>query len=92
VISSQRTGNRYLAGLVIAFSFIYLGLTSARAALGQLSFGDLALLGALPAAIAFLLGLRAWRSTGNASPFYSAIALMVLITGLALSRLALAQF
>jgi hypothetical protein len=78
---SQRTGNRYLAGLVMAFALTYLILASVRPGVLTPYFFT-----PLPGVIALFLGWRAWSSRGGQSVGYSTAGLVILLAGLALAR------
>jgi hypothetical protein len=80
---SQRTGRRYLAGLVIAFALAFFAVGTLGPA--RRSPYYLAIV-PLPAAIALILGWRAW-SNEERSTAYSAAALVLLIAVLGLSHL-----
>lgn len=84
---SQRSGNRYLAGLVIVFSILYLMTSAAAAVIGRLNWVVFAFAGVLPALIGAALGVRAWQAAGDRSWLSAAIALVVLVAGIALSGL-----
>jgi heme O synthase-like polyprenyltransferase len=81
---SQRQGNRYLAGLVIAFAIVFFivgTLGPARHSPYYLAIVP------LPAAIAVILGWRAWSSESEKSTGYSAVALVLLLLVLVFSHL-----
>jgi hypothetical protein len=83
MMRSQRTGSRYLAGLVmmLALAFFVIGtLGPARHSPYYL------LIVPLPAFIALVLGWRAWSSEEKSS-HYSALALVLLLVVLAFSHL-----
>jgi hypothetical protein len=84
VRKTQRKGNRYLAGLVIAFSLLFFALGTLGPARHSPYY--LAIV-PLPAAIALLLGWRAWWSEDDRSSAYSAAALILLIAVLGLSHI-----
>jgi hypothetical protein len=80
---SQRIGRRYLAGLVIAFAIAFFAVGTLGPARHSPYY--LAIV-PLPAAIALILGWRAW-SDEQRSIVYSAAALLLLVAVLALSHL-----
>jgi hypothetical protein len=92
MMRSQRIGNRYLAGLVIAFGVLYFALTCAETALGRRYWLNFVLLGLVPAMAALLLSLRAWSAVPGASDRYSAAGLIILIAALVSSRLGMVIF
>jgi hypothetical protein len=80
----QRTGNRYLAGLVMLFALAFFAVGTLGPA--RRSPYYLAIV-PLPAVIAAILGWRAWISQDRRSPVFSAMALVLLIAVLGLSHL-----
>jgi heme O synthase-like polyprenyltransferase len=81
---SQRQGNRYLAGLVIAFAIAFFIVGT----LGPAHHSPYYLaIVPLPAAIGLFLGWRAWSSESEKSTAFSAAALALLILVLLLSHL-----
>jgi hypothetical protein len=81
---SQRMGNRYLAGLVIAFAILFFivgTLGPARHSPYYLAIVP------PPALAAFLLGWRARSSSAERSTRYSAAALVLLVAVLVFSHL-----
>jgi hypothetical protein len=83
MMRSQRKGNRYLAGLVMAFSLLFFAV----GALGPARHSPYYLaIVPLPAAISFIFGWRAW-SDDDRSAAYSAAAIILLIAVLGLSHL-----
>jgi hypothetical protein len=92
VIKAQRTGNRYLAGLVVALAALHLATSALSTALlwpernhARLA-ASLALLGFFPAVAAALLGVWAWQVKGGRSASWSAAALTVLLAAIAASH------
>ena len=81
---SQRQGNRYLAGLVIAFAIVFFAVGTVGPAHHSPYY--LAIV-PLPSAIALFLGWRAWSSESEKSTAFSAAALVLLILVLLLSHL-----
>ena len=81
---SQRTGNRYLAGLVMLFALAFFAVGTLGPA--RRSPYYLAIV-PLPAVIAAILGWRAWISQDRRSTVFSAVALILLIAVLGLSHL-----
>jgi hypothetical protein len=79
---SQRTGNRYLAGLVIIFSLFYLIIAAAEPGMLTPFF-----FAPLPGVAALFLGWRAWSTAGGKSVAYSTAGLVILLGALALARL-----
>ena len=79
----QRVGRRYLAGLVVAFAIAFFTVGTLGPARHSPYY--LAIV-PLPAAIAVVLGWRAW-SNEQRSTAYSAAALLLLTAVLALSHL-----
>ena len=80
---SQRQGNRYLAGLVIAFAIVFFIVGT----LGPAHHSPYYLaIVPLPSAIALFLGWRAW-SESEKSTAYSAAALVLLLLVLVFSHL-----
>ena len=92
MIGSRKTGNKYLAGLVVAFALVHLAtiLTAASLSWPARSHGGLVvivlLVGFLPAAAAIYFGVRGWLSPGNRSWAYSTAGLLVLLVALAVSH------
>jgi hypothetical protein len=82
--ASKRTGNRYLAGLVIAFALLFFAVGTLGPAHHSPYYWGIV---PLPAAIALLLGWRAWTIRTDRSNAYSAAALILLIAVLAFSHL-----
>jgi hypothetical protein len=81
---AQRTGNRYFAGLVMAFAMLHLIIGS----LGPVRQSPyFVILVVLPALAAFILGGRAWSSTNGKWPGHSAAGLVILILAQVLWRL-----
>ena len=81
---AQRAGNRYLAGLVIAFALAFFGVGTFGPA--HRSPYYLAIV-PLPALVALLLGWRAWGAEKDKSTAYSATALVLLLIVLVFSHL-----
>jgi hypothetical protein len=81
---SQRTGNRYLAGLVIAFALLFFAVGTLGPAHRSPYYWAIV---PLPAAIAIVLGWRAWSVKPDRSTAYSAAALVLLIAVLGFSHL-----
>jgi len=81
---SQRQGNRYLAGLVIAFAIVFFAVGTVGPAHHSPYY--LAIV-PLPSAIALFLGWRAWSSESEKSTAFSAAALVLLILVLFFSHL-----
>jgi hypothetical protein len=81
---SQRLGNRYLAGLVIALSLLFFIVGTLGPA--HRSPYYLAIV-PVPALIGLGLGWRAWTADDRRSPAYSAAALVLLLAVLLLSHL-----
>jgi len=81
---SQRQGNRYLAGLVIAFAIVFFAVGTVGPAHHSPYY--LAIV-PLPSAIALFLGWRAWSSESEKSTAFSAAALVLLILVLLFSHL-----
>lgn len=80
----QRTGNRYLAGLVIAFAIVFFAVGSLGPARHSPYYFAIV---PLPALIALALGWRAWSLEKDKSTAYSAAALVLLVAVLGLSHL-----
>jgi heme O synthase-like polyprenyltransferase len=81
---SQRQGNRYLAGLVIAFAIVFFIVGT----LGPAHHSPYYLaIVPLPAAVALFLGWRGWSSQNERSTGYSAAALGLLLLVLIFSHL-----
>ena len=74
--SRQRTGSRYLAGLVIAFALTFFVVGTFGPA--HRSPYYLAIV-PLPAAIAVLLGWRAWTSERSAALSTAALVLLLIV-------------
>jgi hypothetical protein len=89
---SQELGRRYLAGLVMAMAAIYLGVVSLSSGVAWRETYhpwlvlNLLGLGLVPALAAFLLGLRAWSTKGTSSTGFAAVALVILLVGIAVWR------
>jgi hypothetical protein len=83
MMRSQRVGNRYLAGLVIAFALLFLVVGTLGPAHRSPYYW---LIVPPPAAVALLLGWRAW-SAKERSTAYSSAALLLLVTVLVFSHL-----
>jgi hypothetical protein len=81
---AQRTGNRYLAGLVIGFAIVFFAVGSLGPARHSPYYP---LIVPLPAFIALILGWRAWSSEPDRSSALSALALMLLVLVLLFSHL-----
>ena len=81
---AQRAGNRYLAGLVVAFSILFFVIGTLGPA--RHSSYYLAIV-PLPAAITLILGCKAWTLRNDRSSAYSAAALVLLIAVLGFSHL-----
>jgi len=98
MMRSQQQGNRYLAGLVIAFASLHFGLTCAATAIFWSSrnhahlVANFMLLGLLPAAAALFCGFRAWSAPGSRSATLSACGLLILLLGLGISHLVAGAF
>jgi hypothetical protein len=82
MIESRTIGERYVAGLTMAFALVYL----AAATFGPLTISP-NFLSSIPAFLALLLGRRGWSAPTGASIRYSVAGLIVLLSGLALTRL-----
>jgi len=81
---SQRHGNRYLAGLVMAFAIVFFIVGT----LGPAHHSPYYLaIVPLPSALALFLGWRAWSSDNEKSTAYSAVALLLLLLVLIFSHL-----
>jgi hypothetical protein len=80
---SQQHGNRYLAGLVMAFALIFFALGTFGPAHRSPYY---LLIVPLTALVVFALGWRAWSSSER-STTYSATALFLLLAVLAFSHL-----
>ena len=81
---SRRQGNRYLAGLVIAFAIVFFvvgTLGPARHSPYYLAIVP------LPSAIALFLGWRGWSSQNERAIGFSAAALVLLLLVLVFSHL-----
>jgi len=79
--SSKRTGNRYLAGLVMAFALAFFIVGT----LGPPRHSPYYfLIVPPPAFVAFILGWRAWSFKDDRSTAYSAAALVLLVAVLGL--------
>jgi hypothetical protein len=84
MMRSQRFGNRYLAGLVIALSLLFFIVgTLGPAHRSPYYFAIVP----LPALIGVALGWRAWSAEDSRSPGYSAAALVLLLAVLLFSHL-----
>jgi hypothetical protein len=89
---SQELGRRYLAGLVMAMAAVYLAAICWSSVLAWRETYHLWLVvnllgfGLVPAVAAFLLGLRAWSMKGASSSGLAAIALVILLVGIAVWR------
>jgi hypothetical protein len=89
---SQRTGNVYLAGLVIAAAVLHCAILIVSTALTwvhadrSLLIFKLVVLGVVPAILAISLALRASSETGEASAARSGGGLVILLAALALSH------
>jgi peptidoglycan/LPS O-acetylase OafA/YrhL len=81
---AQRAGNRYLAGLVIAFAILFFVIGTLGPARHSPYY--LAIV-PLPAAIGLILGCKAWAVRNDRSNAYSAAALVLLIAVLGFSHL-----
>ena len=88
MMRSQKIGQRYLAGFVMASAVVYLAATCATSAIAWrdtdpwwLSM-NLFLIGFAPSIAAFGLGSRAWSATHVNSALLSAAALVILILSL----------
>lgn len=81
---SQVAGGRYLAGLVIAFALLFFAVGTLGPARNSPYY---LLVVPVPAAIACLLGWRAWTSARQGSARLSAAALMLLLFVLIFSHL-----
>ncbi|HYX46820.1 MAG TPA: hypothetical protein VE820_08370 [Sphingomicrobium sp.] len=80
----QRTGNRYLAGLVIAFAILFFAVGT----LGPAHHSPYYLaIVPLPSLIALVLGWQAWSSAPARSTAFSAAALVLLVAVLGFSHL-----
>jgi hypothetical protein len=83
MMRSKRTGNRYLAGLVIAFAIVFLVIGT----LGPAHRSPYYLvIVPLPTLAALILGLRAWTAAEK-STAYSTAALLLLLAALVLAHL-----
>ena len=84
MMRSQRTGNRYLAGLVAAVAFVFVAVGT----LGPARHSPYYLLIVpVPGLIALVLGGLAWSSKDARSSAYSGAALVLLLVVLLLSHL-----
>ena len=83
MMASKRAGNRYLAGLVIAFAILFLIVGTLGPARHSPYYW---LIVPPPSAVALLLGWRAWTSKEK-SAAYSASALVLLVLVLGFSHL-----
>ena len=81
---SKRAGNRYLAGLVIAFAIPFFVVGTLGPAHHSPYYWAIV---PLPAAIALFLGWRAWSLQDERSTAYSAAAMVLLIAVLGFSHL-----
>ena len=84
MMRSQRIGNRYLAGLVVAFALAFFAIGTLGPARHSPYYW---LIVPLPAVIALVLGWRAWSLEKDRSTAYSAAALLLLLLVLTLSHL-----
>ena len=84
MIRSQRTGNRYLAALVIAFALLFFVVGTLGPARHSPFYP---LIVPLPAFAALILGSRAWKSDAETSTKLSAAALIMLVLVLVFSHL-----
>ena len=80
----QRTGRRYLAGLVIAFAAAFFLVGTLGPAYRSPYYPVIV---PLPAVIAVTLGCVAWTSDNDRSVVYAAAALVLLVAVLVLSHL-----
>ena len=76
MIKPKRKGNRYLAGLVVAFALLFFAIGTLGPARHSPYYFAIV---PLPAAIALFLGLHAWSSDNERSAGFSAAALVLLI-------------
>ena len=89
---AQRTGNRYLAALVIAAAVLHSATVIVATALlwahrnRELLALDLAVLGILPAIFAIVLALRAWSAAGGQSAAWSCGGLLILLAAMAIAH------
>ena len=83
MMRSQRSGNRYLAMLVMAFALAFFAVGTLGPAHRSPYYAAIV---PLPAAIALILGWRAWSNRERTAVF-SAVALILLIAVLGLSHL-----
>ena len=81
---SKRTGNRYLAGLVIAFAILFFVVGTLGPAHHSPYYWAIV---PVPAAIAIVLGWRAWSVQNDRSTGYSTAALILLVAVLGFSHL-----
>jgi cytochrome bd-type quinol oxidase subunit 2 len=81
--SQQRTGRRYLAGLVIVFALVFFAVGTVGPAHRSPFYVAIV---PVPAAIAAFLGWRAWNSKERSAVF-SAAALVLLLVVLVFSHL-----
>ena len=94
----QETGNRYLAGFVMAAAIIYLAITAAVSTMAwrDTSHGwlltNLFALGFVPAIASIALGRRAWSASSMGSAGLSAVALVILLVAMTLWRLFVVSF
>ena len=84
MMRSQRTGNRYLAGLVMAFAVAFFVVGTLGPARHSPYYW---LIVPPPALMALVLGWRAWSVEKDRSTAYSAAALVLLVAVLGLSHL-----
>ena len=80
---SQRIGRRYLAGLVMVFAILFFAVGTLGPAHRSAYYW---LIVPLPAAIAVVLGTRAWSKEAR-STAYSTAALLLLVSVLVFSHL-----
>jgi hypothetical protein len=81
---TQRIGSRYVAGLVIAFALLFFAVGTLGPAHRSPYYLPIV---PLPAALALLLGYRAWSLSNERSTGYSAAALALLLAVLLFSHL-----
>ncbi len=84
MMPTQSKGRRYLAGLVIAFAFLFLAVGTLGPARHSPYYWAIV---PLPAAVALLLGWRAWSLEDEKSIGHSSAALILLVAVLLLSHL-----
>jgi hypothetical protein len=83
MMEKQTVGERYLAGLVMAFAAVYF----LAAVSGPLSSPRI--FATVPAVLALLLGRHAWLAPSGKSVRYSVTGLFILLSGIAVTRLGL---